>query len=47
MAGFNLMQHKRRRDVNVSLTIGFSAYEAVWGWLAGEGRFCDGWCLLP
>ena len=47
MAGFNLMQHKRRRDVDVSVTIGFGAYVAVWGYVAGVGRYSDGWCLLP
>ena len=47
MAGFNLMQHKRRRDVDVSVTIGFSADAVVRCYVAGEGRYCNGWCLLP
>ena len=41
MAGSNLMQHEWRRDVDVPVQISFSAYVVVWGYVAGEGRYCD------
>ena len=47
MAGSNLMQHEWRRDADVSIQISCSAYVVVWDYVAGEGRYCDGWCLLP
>ena len=47
MAGYNLMQYEWRRNADVSIQISCSAYVVVWDYVAGEGRYCDGWCLLP